>query len=120
MSLVFPEFEKERYKSILNKDIEWLDYNLDDEYTHIHSNGVIENKEIYLKNIASDNITFKEMCPINYSIREKDSFIFITGISNFKLIYFKNFLDLKLAYHSIWQKGVKPKYYSWQATKVSF
>ncbi len=118
MNLIFPEFEKDRYESILNKKIDWLESYLHSEYKHIHSNGTIENKEEYLKNISSEDIQFKEMKPLNWEVRENSDFIFITGISNFKLIYFKRFLDLELAYHSIWQIDLQTKCFSWQATKV--
>lgn len=114
----FPEYEKRRYQAIIKKDISWLKINLDDNYVHLHSNGVIENKEIYLKNINSDNIEFKMMEPINWKIREDSRFIFITGLSNFKLYYLENYLDLKVIYHSIWKIDLKPKCFSWQATKV--
>ena len=118
MTLIFPEFEKKRYQSIIDKNIDWLKINLDQEYTHIHSNGIIEDKQEYLKNINSDDIDFKEMKPLKWMVREKGNFTFITGLSNFKLIYFGKFLDLKLAYHSIWHKELNPKCYSWQATKL--
>ena len=118
MAFIFPEFEKKRYQSIIDKNIDWLEINFDEEYTHIHSNGLIEDKQEYLKNINSDNIDFQEMKPLKCMVKEKGSFIFITGLSNFKLIYFEEFLDLKLAYHSIWHKGLSPKCYSWHATKV--
>ncbi len=117
MTIFFPEFEKKRYESIMNKNIDWLETNLDSEYTHIHSNGKIETKKEFLKNINSVEIEFKEMKPLKWKVREKDFFVFITGLSNFKLNYFDKFLDLKLAYHSIWYKDLVPKCFSWQATK---
>ena len=66
--------------------------NLDDNYIHLHSNGVIEKRRIF-ENINSDNIEFKIMEPINWKIREESRFIFITGLSNFKLYYLENYLD---------------------------
>ena len=114
----FPEYEKMRYEAIIKKDIKWLKINLDNKYTHLHSNGVIEKKDLYLKNISSDNIKFKIMEPLDWEIREDSRFIFITGLSNFKLHYYKKFLDLKLIYHSIWKLDLSPKCFSWQATKV--
>lgn len=118
MDSTFPSFEKDRYESILNKNIDWLEINLDTEYTHIHSNGLVESKKDYLKNLNSENIEFKRMKPLKWRVREKNDFIFITGLSNFKLLYFAKSLDLTLAYHSIWRKDLYPKCYSWQATKV--
>ena len=60
----FPKYENTRYQATIKKDISWLKLNLDDNYIHLHSDGVIE-KEEYLKNINSDNIKFKIMEPIN-------------------------------------------------------
>ena len=57
------------------------------------------------------------MEPINWEI-ERFEFIFITGLSNFKLYYLENYLDLKLIYHSIWKIDLRPICFSWQATKV--
>ena len=108
----FPEFELERYNSIICKNISWLDLNLDSNYMHIHANGSIENKKLYLKNISSDNIKFITMKPITWTVREESKFIFITGLSNFK-----NLLDLHLVYHSIWKKDLKLTLFSWQATE---
>ena len=38
----FPKYENMRYQAIIKKDIRWLKLNLDDNYIHLHSNGVIE------------------------------------------------------------------------------
>lgn len=116
MKFEFPKFEMDRYASIIKKDIPWLKENLHENYTHIHSNGSIENKEVYIKNINSDNIAFETMQPLEWRIREEIGFVFITGTSNFKLKYFDNFLDLNLAYHSIWKLDSSPRCFSWQAT----
>ena len=40
------------------------------------------------------------MKPLKWVVREKGNFTFITGLSNFKLIYIGKFLELKLSYHS--------------------
>ena len=114
----FPEYEMMRYEAIVKKDINWLKINLDNEYTHLHSNGVIEKKELYLQNISSEYIKFTLMEPLNWEIRKDTRFIFINGLSNFKLHYFDKFLDLKLIYHSIWKLDTSLKCFSWQATKV--
>ena len=118
MNKDFPEYEYERYKAILNKDFEWLNSYLDIDYLHFHSNGEIENKEIYLKNLSSKNIKFLEMIPKEWKIRKKADFVFITGLSNFKLFYLGNFLNLNLIYHSIWKIEITKKCFSWQATKA--
>ena len=110
MNIDLPSFELDRYESIINKNINWLSSNLDANYIHIHSNGNIENKEDYLKNISIDEIKFTDMNPKKWKIREESNLIFITGISNFKLFYFKEFLDLNLAYHFIWKKDLKLNY----------
>ena len=57
------------------------------------------------------------MIPKEWKIRKETNFVFITGLSNFKLFYFGNFLNLNLVYHSIWKIGITNKYFSWQATK---
>ena len=119
METNFPQFEIERYESIINKDIKWLKENLDNKYIHIHSNGIIEKKEAYLKNLSSSNINFQHMKPLNWMTRKDKSYFFITGLSNFKLKYFEKYLDLNLVYHSIWKLEEHPKCFSWQATKVS-
>lgn len=118
MDIEFPKYEYERYKAILNKNFIWLNTNLDKDYLHLHATGEIENKELYLKNLGSENIKFIEMIPKNWKIRKKESFTFITGISNFKLFYLGNFLDLNLIYHSIWKIDITKKCFSWQATKI--
>ncbi len=119
MKLEFPAFESDRYRAIIMKDIQWLDQTLDSDYIHIHSNGEVEDKSNYLKGIGSDQISFRLMTPINWKIRKKLDLTILTGISRFQLVYFKKDLDLKLAYHSIWNLNDVPKYVSWQATKIN-
>ncbi|MDF8357652.1 nuclear transport factor 2 family protein [Ensifer adhaerens] len=55
------QFENDRYRAMLEKDIRRLDELLDERLRYIHSNGVVDSKESYLSGLRDGVWDYREI-----------------------------------------------------------
>jgi len=117
-SIEISESENKRYGALITADHKLLEDLIHDSLIYIHSNGVKENKNEFIRNIISKKYRYINMRREDEAIRTIGSSGIITGIGFFETMLNGEFLEVRVHFHSIWvRNGNGWKFYSWQATK---
>lgn len=104
--------EKKRFDAMIHQDTTLLKVLLADSLTFIHSSGVVDNKNSFLKDIASGRITYMFIIPEKVTASIEGNFAWIYGRANvrFKLAVMTGAIDQYVSftevyhwYHNQWQ-----------------
>jgi hypothetical protein len=113
------EAESLRFKAQTNRDTIALQNLLHDDLSYCHSNGLIENKQDFIKSVNSGKIIYESITMIEHSIRKKQKSAIITGICTVKGSIKTTPFDIRLRYLSVYFKsGGKWKLAAWQSLKL--
>ncbi len=73
--------EKQRFASMIKKDMNGLREILADDLVYTHSNGLTENKEQYLQGLASGKSVYYAIQPEETKVRLYGNIAFVNGIA---------------------------------------
>ena len=74
---------KAKFKWIVNKNIDSLDFALDDRLTYIHSNGWVQTKKELINDLLSGKLTYDRIDIIESSVRLYPKSAVVTGKGRF-------------------------------------
>jgi hypothetical protein len=108
-----------RFKAQTNRDTLALKTLLADNLYYAHSNGLLENKQDFIKSISSGKIIYESITIDKHSIQKQRKSAIITGECKVKGIINDKAFDIRLRYLSVYtkQKG-HWKLSAWQSLKL--
>ena len=113
------QLERQRFEAMEEKDLAFLDKVLADEVTYGHTNGLMEDRAAHLRNIASANIIYEKIEPLEMDVRTYRKSAVINGLLRVRGKYKGTPFDLQLRYTDVYQKQKgKWKLVAWQSVKV--
>ena len=77
------EVARAKFKWIVNKNIDSLDFVLDDRLTYIHSNGWVQTKKELISDLLSGKLTYDKIDIIESSVRLYPKSAVVTGKGRF-------------------------------------
>jgi len=90
------QLEKDRFKAMISKDSIKLDRILADDLLYIHSNGVQDSKETFIKNIMSGKLEYLAVDLQQADIRTHSQTAWIHGAAKIKVRTGKNNPEVEL------------------------
>lgn len=110
--------EQARFQAQVAQDTLALAELLHDELYYLHSNGLVESKQDFIRSVASGKIVYQTMEPQNSQLRRYGKMAILTGLVQVVGLYQGNTFELGLYYTSVYRKK-RGKWYlvSWQSTK---
>jgi hypothetical protein len=108
-----------RFKAQTNRDTLALKTLLADNLYYAHSNGLLENKQDFIKSINSGKIIYDSITIDKHSIQKQGQSAIITGECKVKGVINDKAFDIRLRYLSVYtkQKG-RWKLAAWQSLKL--
>jgi Domain of unknown function (DUF4440) len=97
--------EKRRFDAMVHKDTALLKVLLADSMTFIHSSGVIDNKNSFLKDIGSGRITYMFIIPEKLTATVDGNYAWIFGRANvrFKLAVMTTVIDQYISFVEVYR-----------------
>ncbi len=117
---VISTLEDRRIEAILKKDIKALEELLAGDMTYGHSNGVTENKKVFIDNLRTGARTYTAIDRRDVNIRVYKNTALITGIAALKAAVNGNPVNIgDVRFLAVWikEKG-KWKFAAWQSTRM--
>lgn len=115
------EVENNRFRAMIEKDTARLATLLADDLVYIHSDGHIDSKSSFIKNIMTGTISYLSILPENVNIMIDTGYAWIYGRARIKLLVGDNhqpvdiyvsYLDLYRSKHRQWQQV------AWQSARL--
>ena len=96
--------EKRRFDAMVHKDTALLKILLADSLTFIHSSGVIDNKNSFLKDIGTGRITYMFIIPEKLTATVDGNYAWIIGRANvrFKLAVMTTTIDQYISFIEVY------------------
>jgi Domain of unknown function (DUF4440) len=97
--------EKRRFDAMVHQDTTLLKALLADSLTFIHSSGVIDNKNSFLKDIGSGRITYMFIIPEKVTATVDGNYAWIFGRANvrFKLAVMTSVIDQYISFVEVYR-----------------
>ncbi len=116
------QLEKDRFKAMISKDSLKLDRILAGDLLYIHSNGIIDSKETFIKNIMSGQLEYLEIDLQQADIRTHSQTAWIHGAARIKVRMGKDtpVVELVIRYLDVYKKDEGNwKLVAWQSAKIN-
>ncbi len=111
--------EMQRFQAQTNRDTLALKSLLGDNLYYLHSNGLLENKQDFIKSVSSGKIIYDSITIDKHSIQKKGKSAIITGECKVKGQVNGKSFDVRLRYLSIYHKEKRRwKLSAWQSLKI--
>jgi hypothetical protein len=108
-----------RFKAQTNRDTLALKTLLVDNLYYAHSNGLLENKQDFIKSISSGKIIYESITIDKHSIQKQGKSAIITGECKVKGVINDKIFDVRLRYLSVYHKEKgRWKLSAWQSLKL--
>ncbi len=115
------QLEKDRFKAMINKDSSFLDRILANDLLYIHSNGVQDSKETFIKNIMNGSLEYIAVELQQADIRTFSQTAWIHGAAKIKVRMGKDTTEVELVirYLDVYKReDGEWKLVAWQSAKL--
>jgi hypothetical protein len=116
------QLEKDRFKAMINRDSVALERILANDLLYIHSNGILDSKETFIKNIMSGKLEYIAIDLQQADIRTHSQTAWIHGAAKIKVRMGKDTpeVELVIRYLDIYKReGGDWKLVAWQSAKLN-
>ena len=115
------QLEKDRFKAMINKDSSFLDRILANDLLYIHSNGVQDSKETFIRNIMNGSLEYIAVDLQQADIRTFSQTAWIHGAAKIKVRMGKDTTEVELVirYLDVYKReDGEWKLVAWQSAKL--
>ena len=111
--------EDARYEAQMSNDFAAMDKLYSPDLIYVHSSAVVDNKQSYIESMRSGTVQYKVMRRSEVVVRTYGCVAILTGNGNYDVTVNGKDMNVKLRFHSIWQKkDGQLQYISWQSTRI--
>ena len=111
--------EDARYEAQMSNDFAAMDKLYSPDLIYVHSSAVVDNKQSYIESMRSGTVQYKVMRRSDVVVRTYGCVAILTGNGNYDVTVNGKDMNVKLRFHSIWQKkDGQLQYISWQSTRI--
>lgn len=112
--------EKERYAAMVERDVNKLRVLLAPDLTYVHSTGILENKEEFLDLIASGDLQYVSIRPLDALVREYRGWGIVTGQLRVHVRVFGTSRRDTIRYTAVYRRlGGRWQLSAWQSTRAA-
>jgi ketosteroid isomerase-like protein len=113
--------EKTRFEIQVAKNYDALEKLLSDDLVYVHSNGVVDSKESFLKSLRDGKSTYTFVEVIEQKVRVYGKTAIINGVANVKVANQEGKVnDMKLRYTDAYAKrGKQWQLVTWQSLRLT-
>jgi len=111
--------EDARYAAQTSNDVAAMDKLYSPDLVYIHSSAIVDNKQSYIESMRKGTVQYKVMRRSDLVIRTFGCIAILTGNGDYDVSVNGKDMNVKLRFHSIWQKkDGQLQFVSWQSTRI--
>ncbi len=111
--------EDARYAAQTGNDFAAMEKLYSPDLVYVHSSAVVDNKQSYIDSMRSGTVQYKVMRRSDVVVRTFGCVAILTGNGDYDVSVNGKDMNVKLRFHSIWQKkDGQLQYISWQSTRL--
>ncbi len=111
--------EDERFAAMVGNDIPSVERLLADDLHYVHANGMVEDKNEFIRKIIAGERIFKRYEAIERETREEGRLFFVFGEATVEVERPAGLLTNRLTYTAAYRSGLVPTLFAWHAVKSS-
>ena len=118
--LLVLDADARRFAAMMRADAAELAGYLAEDLTYTHSNGAVEDREQFLKSIASGTIRYRSIEPLDVRTRLYGDTAVLTGLARMQVTSGGKDLDLKVRFTSVYlREEGRWRLAVWQSTRAA-
>jgi Domain of unknown function (DUF4440) len=111
------EMEDRRFKAMANSDLEGLKAVLADDLHYTHANGMVEDKDEFIRKISSGERVYQDVKLLNRTVSTQPGFTAVFGKIRVEVMRTAGLLVNTLDYTAVYRDG-DPRLFAWSAVKA--
>lgn len=111
--------EEQRYRAMIQADLQALEKVLADDLVYVHSSGSIESKQQFLASIRSGGLKYKKITPEDPRYRIAGNLAVVTGKSSVEVEREGKPQSFRVRFTAVYEKSIAGwRLAAWQTTRL--
>lgn len=115
----FLDWEDRRFRAMVENDQPTLNRLIADDLHFVHSTGLVEGKEEFLRKLDSGERRYVRYEAIRRDVRREGGFTFVFGEADAEIGRAAGNLLTKMTYTAIYRDASEPRLFAWHSVKSS-
>jgi len=109
--------EDRRFLAMTENDLDTLALLLADDLHFVHSNGMVEDKEEFLRKLRSGERRYRAYRALARRVRQEGGFSFVFGEADAEIERPGGGISTRMTYTAIYRHAPEPRLFAWHSVK---